>query len=172
MTTGLITVPTVGQANLLKCSHRPQPPINEHTWQHFEQYIKRTTDGRQGCIFDAIIGDLPVRHWRFHDLCTLLLNETPMFASTDGWVRTDLKSASAGWLFWSVADDANFHAPSDGADAPASLIVVLTCGTKIVHGRFESISSYRAEGTGLLIIPFFAAQLMNYLNLSSPPQIK
>ena len=170
-TTGVITVPTVDQANMLKCSHRPQPQINTHTWQHFEQYIKCTTDGHQGCIFDAIIGDLPVRHWRFHDLCNLLLDDTPIFASTDGLVRTDLKSASAGWLFWSVADDANFHVPSKDLDAPASQIVVLTCGTKIVHGRFESMSSYQAEGTGLLIIPFLAAQLMNYLSLSSPPQI-
>ena len=33
------------------------------------------------------------------------------------------------------------------------------------------MSSYRAEGTGLLIIPFLAAQLMKYLNLNSLPQI-
>ena len=38
MTTGLITVPTIVQANLLKCSRRPLPQINEHTWHHFEQY--------------------------------------------------------------------------------------------------------------------------------------
>ena len=100
-----------------------------------------------------------------------LLNETPIFASTDGSVRTDLRSASAGWLFWSVADDANFHMPTDDDDAPASPFVVLTCGTKIVHGHFDSISSYHAEGTGLLIIPFLVAHLMTFLNLDSPPQI-
>ena len=74
-------------------------------------------------------------------------------------------------MFWSVADDANFHVPSDGADAPASPIIVLTCGTKIVHGHFDSITSYRAEGTGLLIIPFLVAHLMTFLDLESPPQI-
>ena len=60
-----------------------------------------------------------------------------------------------------VADDANFHMPTDGDDAPASPIVVLTCRTKIVHSRFDSITSYRAEGTGLLIIPFLAAHLLS-----------
>ena len=169
--TRVITVPTIAQANLLKCSHRPQPQVNVHTWQHFEQYIKSTAEGRQGCIFGAIIGDIPVRHWWFKDLCNLLLNETPIFASTDGSVRTDLKRTSAGWLFWSVADDANFRTPTDGDDAPASPIVVLTCGTKIVHGHFDSITSYHAEGTELLIIPFLAAHLMKFLNLDSPPQI-
>ena len=38
-------------------------------------------------------------------------------------------------------------------------IVVLRYGTKMVHGRFESITSYRTEGTRLLIIHFLAAQL-------------
>ena len=42
-------------------------------------------------------------------MCNLLLEETPTFASTDGSVREDLGSASAGWLFWSVADDANYN---------------------------------------------------------------
>ena len=171
MKTGLITVPIVVQANMLKCSYRPHPQIDIHTWQHFEQYIKSMADMRKGCIFDAIIGDLPVRHWRFSDLCNLLLDETPLFASTDGLVHTDLKSASAGWLFWSVVDDANFPMPTDGDDASASPIVVLTCGTKIVHGRFDSITSYRAEGTGLLTILFLAAHLMTFLNLDSPPII-
>ena len=47
----------------------------------------------------------------------LLLDERPTFTSTDGSVRADLKSASPGWLFWSVAGDA---------------IDVLTCGAKTV----------------------------------------
>ena len=98
-TTGLITVPTVAQDNMLKCSHHPQPQINLHMWQHFENYIKSTADEQQGCIFNAIIGDLPVRHWRFNNLCNLLLDETPIFISTDGLVRADLRSASCSWLF-------------------------------------------------------------------------
>ena len=92
-------------------------------------------------------------------MCNLLLNETPIFASTDGSVCTDLKSASAGWLIWSVADDANFHTPSDGDGAPASPIVVLTCRTIIEYGCFDSITSYHAKGTGLVTIPFLAAHL-------------
>ena len=123
-------------------------------------YIKGLADGRHSCLFDAILGDLPVRHWRFNDLCNLLLNETPIFASTDGSVRADLKSTSTGWLFWSVADDANFRMLTAAADAPASPIVVRTYGAKIVHGFFDSIASYRAEVTGLLKIPFLAAYLM------------
>ena len=55
--------------------------------------------------------------------------------------------------------------------ALASPIVILTCGTKIVHGSFESITSYHAEGTGLLIIPFIVAHLMKFLRLDSPPHI-
>ena len=60
MTTGMITVPIVVQANLLKCSHCPTPQITARTWQHFEMYIKGLTDFQHCCLFDAIIGDLPV----------------------------------------------------------------------------------------------------------------
>ena len=123
-------------------------------------YIKDLTDGQHGCLFDAILGDLPFRHRQFNTLCNLLLDKTPIFASTDGLVCTDLKSASAGWPFWSVADDANFRMPTAAADTPASPIVVRTYGAKIVHGFFDSIASYRAEVTGLLKIPFLAAYLM------------
>ena len=167
---GLITVPTVAQANMIKCSHCPQPQVNLHMWHHFENYIKSTNKGQHGCIFDAIIGE-PVWHWRFNDLCNLLLDETPIFASTDVLVHADLRYASCGWLFWSVADDANFHMRTDGDDAPASSIVVLTCRTKIVHGHFDSTTSYGAVGTGLLIISFLVADLMKFLLLDSLPQI-
>ena len=165
--TGMITVATVVQATMIQSSHCPQPQINVRTWQNFEMFIKN----RHGCLFDDIIGDIPVRHWGFNDLCNLLINDTPIYASTDGSVHNDLKSASVGWLFWSEADDADFQMPPAGENTPASPIVVLASGTKIVHGRFESITSYRAEGTGLLIIPFLVAQLTSFLNLESPPQI-
>mgnify|MGYP000659559494 FL=1 len=37
-TTGVITVPTVDQANMLQCSDRPPPQVSVvHTWQRFEQ---------------------------------------------------------------------------------------------------------------------------------------
>ena len=84
MTAGMLTVPTLVQANLLKCSHRPPPQVTARTWHHFEKCIKGLTDGQHGCLFGAIIGNLPVQLWWFNDLCNLLLDETPIFASTDG----------------------------------------------------------------------------------------
>ena len=169
-TTGLLNVPTVIQANLLQCSHIPPPHITGQTWQDFETFIRNSNNRRLGCLYDAILGPLPVRHWRFNDLCNLLLDGTPIYASTDGSVHEDLKSASEGWLFWSVANDTDFRTPTAG-DATASPIVVLTCGTKIVHDHFDPIISYRAEGAGLLLILFLVAHLMTFLNLYSLPQI-
>ena len=60
---------------------------------------------------------------------------------------------------------------STAGDATASPIVVLTCGTKTVHGCFDSIISYRAEGAGLLTIPFLEAHLMTFLNLDLTSQL-
>ena len=65
-------------------------------------------------------------------MCNLLLDETPIFASTDDSVREDLKSARAGWLFWSFADDADFRTPTAVDDAPASPIIVPTCGMAVL----------------------------------------
>ena len=69
-----------------------------------------------------------------------------------------------------MANDADFR--TTGGE-PASPIDALTCGATIhvVHVRFDSITSYHAEGAGLLIIPFLAAHLMTFRNLDSLPQI-
>ena len=167
----MLTVPTAVQGNLLQCLHNLPPQVTARTRQNFELYIKSLTNRQLGCLYDAILSTVPVRHWQFNDLFNLLLNETPIFASGDGLVCAGLKSASAGGLFWFIADDADFHILTAADDAPASPIVVLTCETKIVHGHFDSITSYRAEGTGLLVILFLAAHLLTFLNLDSPPQI-
>ena len=68
-----------------------------------------------------------------------------------------------------MADDTDFR--TTAGDTTVSPIVVLTCRNKIVHGRFDSITSYRAECAGLLIISFLVAYLMTFLNLDSLPQI-
>ena len=170
-TNGLLTVQTVIQANMLQCSHILSPHITARMWQNFGMVIKSSNTRHLGCLYDAILGPLPVLHWKFNNLCNLLLDGTAIYASKDGSVHEDPKSASAGWLFWSVADDALFRTPTAAGDAIASPIVILTCRTKIVHDHFDSITSYRAEAAGLLIIPFFAAQLMIFLNLDSLPQI-
>ena len=164
----MLTVLTVSQVNFIQLLYSLPPHITVQMWRNFESFIKNSNENGMGCLYDSIIRPLPVRHRNFHDLCTLLPDGTQFFASTDGLVHDDLKSSSVGWLFWTEADDADFRT-TDGA--LASPIVVLTCGTEIVHGRFDSITSYCAKGTGQLITPFIVAHLMKFLSLDSPPQI-
>ena len=132
-TTDVLTIPTISQANLIQLLHSLPPQITVHTWCNFKSFIKSSNEYSTSCLYKSIIRSLTVWHRNFHDLYTFLLDGTQFFASTDGYVHDDLKSASAGWLFWTESDDADFCL-TDGATS--SPITSLTCVTKIVfEGR-------------------------------------
>ena len=97
--TGMLTFSTITQANSLQHLHSLPPHITVHMWRNFESFIKFLNENEMGCLFDFIIGPLPVWYINCHDMRTLLLDGTQLFASTDGSVCDHLKSSSAGWLF-------------------------------------------------------------------------
>ena len=51
-------------------------------------------------------------------------------------------------------------------------IVSLLAGTTLAHGRLSTLTSYRSEGTGALVIVYLLNRLTAYLRLPSPPSVK
>ena len=78
-TNRLLNAPTAIEANLFQCSHIPPPHITGRTWQDCETFIEASNVRHMGFLYDAILGPLLVRHWRFNEMCNLLLDETPTY---------------------------------------------------------------------------------------------
>ena len=97
-------------------------------------------------------------------------------ASSDGLVRKDLMSASAGWLFWveltKVPAEVEREVPCDVEAYEGSSIVVLLSDTTLAHGRLSTLSSYRAACTGALVIVYLLNRLQAYLQLPTLPTVK
>ena len=170
---GMLITVTANEANLYDDTS-PQPPLmNTDSWQDFLSFLKHST-ADQPSAFNAIVGNLPIKAASFPVLCDLLRASVDIFASSDGSVRSDLLSASSGWLFWvhlrKIPEHIVTHRDLE-VDQRDSPIMILLAGTTLAHGRLSTLSSYRAEGSGALVIVYIMNQLKTFLHLHSPPKV-
>ena len=79
----------------------------------------------------------------FDELIDTIRNGKPIHYASDGSVLSD-GSASAGWLFWRLAQKCNVDVRVEEGDIDREL-KVLFGGTILVDGSLEEMSSYKIK---------------------------
>jgi len=170
---GAIVTVTVTGANLFHDEPPQTPPIGSDTWSDFLAFLRHST-ATHPSAFKAIVGNLPIKSATFPVLIALLQAGVKVSASSDGSARPDLLSAGPGWLFWIKLENIPAHVEVGCAidvithEPP---IMALLAGTTLAHGRLSTLSSYRSEGAGALVIVYLLNQLTAYLQLPLPPAL-